>query len=89
MANHAVVHHLGLFQLNFLSNDGCRVHHPGLHSRKLLDSATCPDGCASRAGFCQQAATPGGLRCVKCNGNLLVDTATGLCGEGLLGLQLC
>lgn len=47
--------------------------------RKLLQgsSAFCPDGCED--GSCQQSGTPGGLICVKCKGNLVVDTATGMC----------
>lgn len=52
---------------------------PSPEGRKLLQgsSAFCPDGCAD--GFCQQSGTPGGLMCVKCNGNLVVDTASGMC----------
>lgn len=49
--------------------------------RKLLQGSTafCPDGCED--GFCQQSGTPGGLKCVKCKGNLLADKASGFCGE--------
>lgn len=56
-------------------------------TRKLLDSAFCPDGCAD--GSCQQAGTPGGLKCGQCKNNLLVDQATGKCGECTCSSRPC
>jgi len=49
-------------------------------------SFICPEGCAD--GFCQTTSTggTGGYRCTKCDNNLFVSRADGLCCECHLGL---
>lgn len=51
----------------------------GSGARQLHSQGFCPDGCAP--GFCAQDATGGGLRCLQCLNNLLVNQAVGVCGE--------
>lgn len=50
--------------------------------RQLLVSPLCPEGCMPDG--CVQDSTRGGLRCQKCQNNLVVVKTTGLCGELLL-----
>lgn len=47
--------------------------------RQLRSSALCPQGCSE--GGCVADSTSGGLRCNKCDNNLVVVKTTGLCGE--------
>lgn len=49
-------------------------------SRQLLFQLDlCPTGCFDEA--CAEDSSRGGLRCLKCQGSLVVDRFTGLCGE--------
>jgi hypothetical protein len=50
-------------------------------SRRLQQAGVyqCPVGCLD--GWCAEDAARGGLRCLKCVDTLIVDRATGLCGE--------
>lgn len=51
----------------------------GSLNRQLRQTALCPDGC--KDGYCAQDSTYGGLRCQKCDGNLIVSKVDGTCGE--------
>lgn len=55
-------------------------------SRHLQQTGTfqCPVGCLD--GWCAEDAVRGGLRCLKCEDTLIVDRATGLCGESAWAL---
>lgn len=50
------------------------------HSRRhltALGNAYCPEGCTDDG--CVPSSTPGGLRCNRCQNNLVVNLATGRC----------
>lgn len=65
-------------QLDYMKAQPASV--PGaVGSRQLRQSARCPEGCDPNG--CIQAGTGGALRCNKCTSNLVLNTATGLCGE--------
>lgn len=47
--------------------------------RQVLASPFCPEGCSPDG--CVQDSTYGGLRCQRCQSNLVVVKSTGVCGE--------
>jgi hypothetical protein len=51
------------------------------HQRQLQQNALCPEGCVN--DMCIQDSTIGGLRCQKCESNLMINTTDGTCCESL------
>jgi hypothetical protein len=49
------------------------------HKRQLQQNAFCPEGCIT--DMCTQDSTIGGLRCQKCESNLMVNSTDGSCCE--------